>query len=345
MDRPSSTSSSEPLPAAPRRGLAWLLALLLAAGAVLAMHLHWHAQGYRAAIVDSKGLWALQRERATRDTENVVVLLGASRIQAAIDMDHLQALAPGYRPLMLAVNGTYPLAVLRDLAHDEEFRGTVICDIEANAFLPQFLPLQQQYVDYFHLTWTPSWKFHRRALDHWQRATVLGDPRYSAVATLRHALQGTQPFRDYARMRADRSMDIDFEKADPAAVRRHFAETLAGNIELWREIRPTPDAWVEALQPVFEWAAMIEARGGRVLFYQSPLHGSHVALWDAVYPPEDYWQRFVARSPFPVLDGRAHPVLDAFDLPDESHLDYREKPAFTEAWLAAIRELDLMQQR
>jgi hypothetical protein len=345
MDRPSSTSSSEPPRAARRDGLAWLLALALAAGVVLAMHLHWQQQGYRAAIVDSKGLWALHRERATGGEDTALVLLGASRIQAAIDMDLLRELAPGHRPLMLAVNGTYPLAVLRDLAHDDDFRGVVVCDIESNAFLPQFLPLQQQYVDYFHETWTPSWKFHRRVLDHWQHATVLGDPRYSAVATLRHALLGTQPFRDYARMRADRSTDIDFAAADPEAVRRHFAETLAGNIDLWREIRPTPEAWVEALQPVFEWAAMIEARGGRVLFYQSPLHGSHVALWDAVYPPADYWQRFVELSPFPVLDGRAHPVLDAFALPDESHLDYRDKPAFTAAWLEAIRELGLLPER
>jgi hypothetical protein len=345
MDRPSSTSSSEQARPALRYGLAWLLALALAAGAVLGMHLHWQQRGYRAAIVDSKGLWALQREHANRDADTALVLLGASRIQAAIEMDHLQALAPGYRPLMLAVNGTYPLAVLRDLAHDDDFRGVVVCDVESNAFLPQFIPLQQPYVDYFHESWTPSWKFHRFVLDHWQRATVLGDPRYSAVATLRHAVQGTQPFRDYARMRADRSMDIDVGAADPEAVRRHFAETLAGNIVLWREIRPTPEEWVEGLQPVFEWAAMIEARGGRVLFYQSPLHGSHVALWDAVYPPQDYWQRFVELSPFPVLDGRAHPVLDAFELPDESHLDYREKPAFTEAWLAVIRELGVLPTR
>lgn len=337
MDRPSSTSSSERAGSGPSWGLAWLLAVLLCAGALFALDGHWRARGHQPHPVDSMALWAMQRERAYQREPEAMLLLGASRIQAAIDMKHLRGLAPEYRPLMLAVNGTYPMAVLRDLARDEQFRGVVVIDIEANGLLEMFFDLQQPQVDYYRRSYTPSWRLHRTALTRLQRITVLADPRFSGVATLRHLWNGTEPFLNYAQFRADRGTDIDFQSTDSAAVREHFRRGIEDTVAAWQGLRPDPQAWLEQLAPVFEWAQRIEDRGGRVIFYQSPLSGGHVEVWDQVYPPSEYWDRFVAASPFPVLDGRRIERLSRFELPDESHLDFRDKVAFTEAWWAELQ--------
>lgn len=337
MDRPSSTSSSEPSAGTPAWGRAWLLALLLCAGLLFALDGHWRARGHQPGPVDSMALWAMQRERAYQRDPEALLLLGASRIQAAIDLKHLRGLAPEYRPLMLAVNGSYPMAVLRDLAQDEQFRGVVVIDIEANGLLQMFFDLQQPQVDYYRRSYTPSWRLHQLALTRIQRSTVLADPRFSAVASLRHLWNGTEPFLNYARFLADRSTAIDFQETDAEAVRAHFQRGIEANVAAWQDVRPNPQTWLQQLAPVFDWAQRIEDRGGRVIFYQSPLSGGHVAMWDQVYPPSEYWDRFVQASPFPVLDGRRSERLARFDLPDESHLDYRDKIAFTEAWWAELR--------
>lgn len=331
MDRPSSTSSSSP-----RWGLAWLLALGLTALALGALEWRWRALGHVPGVVDSKALWAIQRDGAQVQDAVPVLLLGASRIQAAVDPALLDQLAPGHRHFMLAVNGRYPLAVLRDLAADESFTGVVVLDVEANAFLPRFVDLQQPWVEYWHRDYTPSWRWHRQLLTHWQQTSLLADPRFSAVASLRHLVRGTKPQVDYVRRRAHRGTEIDYARTDTVAARAHFRKSLANDIAAWRALRPDPATWLADIEPVFDWARRIEARGGRVVFYQSPLHGTHAELWDAVYPPADYWDHFVATSPFPVLDGRAEPTLQAFELPDDSHLDAHDKAAFTRAWLALM---------
>lgn len=335
---PSSTSSSDR-----RWGWTWALALLLAGLALLAIDRHWRAKGYEARLLDSPALWSIQRDLAYGTDRVPLVFLGASRTQYGFDTGLLRELTPGYRPLMLAVNGLYPLAVLRDLAEDPEFRGVVVCDVETLAFLREYRELQQPWVDYYHRQFTPSWRLHRELLSHWQRASVLGDPRFSWLATLRHAVLGGQPFRDYVVLHDDRSGDIDYTKVDVEAAKRHFEAHAEGNLQ--RMPQREPKEWLADIEPVFDWARAIEARGGRVVFYRSPVSGAQESVMDRWYPPETYWQRFVEQSPVAVLDANAEPRLDATPLPDDSHLDYRDKADYTRAWLAVMRERGLLPPR
>lgn len=325
-------------------GLAWIVALLLAAALVGAVEHYWRAHGYRPNIRDSAQLWSIERDRAVRNGGRTpLVLLGASRIEFGVDMKLLAQLLPRYRPLMLAQNAHYPLAALRDLAADDAFHGVVLCDVEANALVPAYRDMQQPLVDYRRREWAPSWRVHRVLLTDWQRHAVVADPDLGVVASVRRWLAGEAPPRpEYFRFHADRSGDIDYAQTDVAAAKKHFAEVLQQAQDLHGDA--TPDAWRAGLPDIYAWTRRIQARGGSVIFYQSPT-GETLRRIDALrYPPAEYWDRFVAGSPAPVINANAEPSLLRFELPDDSHLDYRDKTGYTQALVAVLLERGLVER-
>ena len=326
---PSSTSSSDTLPRLRWRWV-WLLAILIAASIVVAVEWHWRGLGYRPNIRDSSQLWSLQRDRVYASKKIPLVLLGASRIEFGVDTKLLARMLPKYLPIMLAQNAHYPLAALRDLARDADFHGVVICDIESNGLTETYRDMQQPLVDYYHTQWSPSWHLHRLLLTLWQKYAVVADPQLGVVATLLRLINAqAPPQQEYFRFHADRSGDIDYSKTDVAAARRHFDDMVTqGKVP---HALASADAWVAGLAPVYAWAQQIRARGGEVIFYRSPTSGVLPKAEAIMYPPDQYWNRFVAMSPAPVVDAAAIPTLSAFKQPDDSHLDFRDKPAYTRA--------------
>lgn len=321
--------------------LAWAVALVAASLVLVGVERYWRARGQTPNVLDSPQLWSAEREKVYGEDPRPLVLLGASRTEYGFDMRVLREELPQYRAVMLAVNGLYPLAALRDLAQDPEFRGTILCDVESNAFLREYAGLQQPYVDYYHRHWTPSWRVHRAVLNVWQQTAAISNPEVGAVAALERALTTQPPLQNYVVYHTDRSGDIDYTRTDPEGAKRHFAavaETNVANLP-----KRTPDEWFADIAPVFGWVRAIQARGGRVIFYESPISGLNREIMDRVYPPAQYWNRFAAESPAPVVSARDHPQLAAFPLPDDSHIDYRNKAAYTRAVIGVLKSKGLLQ--
>jgi hypothetical protein len=340
---PLSTSSSNS--ATQPRGrwtAAWVLGLVIATAIVIAAEIHWRALGYVPNIRDSSELWSIQRDRVYSARKIPLVLLGASRIEFAIDTKRLTQLLPHHQPVMLAQNAHYPLATLRDLADDEHFHGVVLCDIESAGLYQMYTDMQQPLVDYYHRQWSPSWHLHRLLLTAWQRRAVVADPDLGATAVALRLLDGKPaPPPDYIRFHADRSGDIDYTRTDPEAAKHHFEMLLAKGKELRALV--APDAWFTGLQEVYEWTKRIEARGGKVIFYQSPTSGAVRGVDATAHPHAIYWDRFVAHSPAAVLDAASDPKLSAFALPDGSHLDFRDKAAYTSALVDVLVNRKLLE--
>lgn len=337
------TNDADIANAQPRRWLvAWIVALAVAALALAGVERYWRAQGQTPNVLDSPQLWSTERDKVYGDSPRPLVLLGASRTEYGFDMATLREELPGYQPVMLAINGLYPLAALRDLAHDPDFRGTVICDVESNAFLTEYAQLQQPHVDYYHRHWTPSWHVHRALLNVWQQAAAISNPEVGAVAMLKLGLtDAPPPPQNYVVYHTDRSGDIDYTRTDPEGAKRHFAavaETNVANLP-----KRTPESWFAEVRPVLDWARAIEAHGGRVIFYESPISGFNRQIMDRVYPPELYWNHFAAASPVAVVSARDYPELVAFPLPDDSHIDYRNKAAYTRTLVAVLKAKGFLQ--
>ena len=338
----SSISSSE---RTPRRNwlLAWAVASALALAIVGAVEWHWRALGFYPTVRDSAQLWSLQRDRVYATDKIPLAILGASRIEFALDMKLLKALLPRYRPVMLAQNAHYPLAALRDLAHDERFHGVVLCDLETSGLFKMLAEMQQPLVDYRRRQWSPSWRVHRLLLNLWQAHTLVANPDLGLVAAAKRLLGDTfHPQPDYFTFYADRSGDIDYTRTNIEAVRKHFFELAADPKN--RQAQVQPQQWFADLADVYEWTRQIQARGGQVIFYQSPTGKELHAIEHERYPPQLYWSRFAAASPAPVLDAADVPALSAFNEPDESHLDFRDKPAYTRALVDTLVERGLLKR-
>jgi hypothetical protein len=330
----SSTSSFN---AVPRRSwlLIWTLAFGVAAAIVGAVEWHWRTLGFYPNVRDSAQLWSLQRDRVYAHDRITLAILGASRIEFALDMKLLKALLPRYRPVMLAQNAHYPLAVLRDLAQDDDFHGVVLCDLETSGLFKSAVDMQQPLVDYRRQQWSPSWRAHRLLLNVWQNHAVVANPDLGLVAAIKRALGDPfHPQPDYFTFYADRGGDIDYMRTDVDAARKHFSE-LAADPKNQRAL-VEPEQWFADLADVYQWTRQIQAHGGEVIFYQSPTGKALHAVEIHRYPPELYWGRFAANAPAHVLDAADVPALSAFVEPDESHLDFRDKPAYTRALVDAL---------
>ncbi len=329
----SSTSNSSLSGSAGRGGrfwlTTWLLAVAVAVVTLVAVEAYWRGRGYVPVILDSRQLWSLQRDRVGSAHGKVLALLGASRTVYGINPKRLRQRLPGYKPVMLAINGHYPLAALRDLAHDPDFNGVVLCDIDAMGLMRESWERQQSYVDYYHRQWSPSWRVHRIVLTRWQRYTVIANPEMGWHDSLRYLFDGGKPFKTFATYYANRSGDVDFSKGNPKAMKRHFAADLDQRIAAFPHV--SPKQWLSDLAPVADWVRAIQSRGGEVIFYQSPTHGLDRQSSDTVLPQAQYWQRLPEVIPAHFLDTMQVPSLARIPQPDDSHFDYRNKNAYTDA--------------
>jgi hypothetical protein len=338
---PSSIFNSEGSRA--RWVLVWALALGIAVAIVGIVEWHWRALGFGPNIRDSTQLWSMQRDRVYATDKIPLAILGASRIEFGIDLPLLKELLPRYRPVMLAQNAHYPLATLRDLAEDERFHGVVLCDLESSGLYKMYTDMQQPLVDYRRRQWSPSWRVHRLLLNLWQSHAVVANPDLGFVAAVKRALgDASRPTPDYFTFYANRSGDIDFTRIDVAAARRHFFELAADPKHLQALVEP--QQWYADLADVYTWTRRIEARGGNVIFYQSPTGKELHAAERQIHPPDLYWNRFAASAPAPVIDAADVPALGAFVEPDESHLDFRDKPAYTRALVDTLVARGLLQR-
>jgi len=167
-----------------RRVLTALFTALVLAGSMLyGVERHWRNRGYSPILVDTPDLWSLQRAKASSASLRPLVFLGASRTLYAIDRDTARARLPHLEPVMLAMDGRYPLATLRDLAADEDFRGIVVCDIDAAGFAAPSLDMQQPEVEFYRHQFSPSRAAHRLLLNHWQLNAVIARSDFSLLRT------------------------------------------------------------------------------------------------------------------------------------------------------------------
>jgi hypothetical protein len=309
----------------------WLCALVLAGVPLATAEWYWRTHGYAPGLIDSRLLWSVQRDRvADRGGDGVALaLVGTSHMQYSVDPERLRERLPRYRPVMLAISGKQPVAVLRDLAGDPGFRGIALVDVDADGLRKVAWEDQEPYVRYYHDGWTPSWKLHRLALNRWQTTAVIANPDMGWRASLHRLFGGPAPFRNYTGLFADRAGAIDFARTDPARIRERFADGLEKRIAASR--MPDPARWLEDLQPLRQWIEAIRARGGDVIVYHSPGGGLPVRTEERLLPRARYWDRLAATMPGHFLNALDEPALMRFPLPDDSHHDRRDRAAYTDA--------------
>src|SRR5256885_4205826 len=116
-----------PIPPAPWRGIAVVVTIVVIT-ATVAWELYARSVGYRPCLNDNSDLCALRRRAVEPES---LVVIGDSRGWYDVDLDEFEK-GLGKRPIQLASGGMCGFPILKDLADDENFHGTIIC-----AFVPR----------------------------------------------------------------------------------------------------------------------------------------------------------------------------------------------------------------
>ena len=313
-------------------GFIWLSGLLLFEG-------YLRDQGHLPSIIDSSQLWAQERSRT--DGSDAVVFIGASRTLYGIDLRTVGEVIPGSKPVMLALNGAYPMATLKALADDTGFNGTLLVDVDARGLSESNWDAQSAKNHYFEQDWTPNWAIHRRLLNALQRHWVFLTPRLGAFPLLKSAItDAPAPCLAHDSLSAQREGFLNFDRVSAAGLSEMFRVGLVEDLALHPP--PSEEHWLRALAPVKKWVQMIEARGGRVIFFVPPVSGHQATLAEAAYPFARYWQRFITEYGLQGWHYRESDVFTALDLPDNSHVDASQKAEYTRLLLMELKGRGLL---
>ncbi|HZT57749.1 MAG TPA: hypothetical protein VFA21_03900 [Pyrinomonadaceae bacterium] len=296
-----------------------LLVLLLLGG----WEVFWRTRGFEPSVSDDARLWSAARHRVRPDS---VVLVGSSRMHAGVHPSDFQQ-ATGILPVQLAVNGGMSYPVLENLARDQSFRGTVICDLsEAEVTTGMTTYLETGFVNSYEHE-TLAGRAESRLQMFAQAHLVLASPQLSPPLLEAAALQGRlpAPATSPATVGEDRTLYLDFTKADLEKLRPKIADmTVAQGPDI------SPEEFVARARRFVSLAEKIEARGGRVVFVRFP---TSELLWERLekaYPKASYWDEFARRTHVQTVHFKDYPELQ-FDCPDYVHLDMRDAPRFTSA--------------
>ncbi|MEQ9400310.1 MAG: hypothetical protein RJQ04_14195 [Longimicrobiales bacterium] len=333
----SSTSSSRLPEGRWGRTLVLAAVLTLAAGAAIETVLR--AQGFRPGFPESPGLWSYHRARAV-GTEPVV-LLGFSRMQLGVDPAVLEE-EFGRPVLQLAVNATSPMPILADLAADERFAGTVwISVLEGDLFEHQ--GEASAYVRHFREN--PSnlnRELNRDAARFLTANLAMRSSQARLLAWWESWLRGLPNDAPYVVMRADRYRAADYQAhADLPGLRDYIRGAWDDFLDPWAEWAERPDApqiFADSVAMLRQRVEAIEERGGEVVLIRLPVSGPLRDREYRLFPREDYWEYLVGETGATAVHFEDYEEFAGLSLPDDSHLDARDAPAFTRSLARIVQE-------
>jgi hypothetical protein len=343
-----------PIPPAPWRGITVVITIVVIA-ATTAWEMYARSLGYRPTLNDNADLWTLRRRSVQPES---IVIIGDSRGWFDLDLDELQR-GLGKRPVQLAMGGGCAYPMLKDLADDQNFHGTIICSVVPRLFFapPGSPPLVN--------TEKMVQRSHSQTLA--QRAgQYLAFPLEERVAflkqedlTLNDLLEklpipnrpgALVPPRDppyFQTLDRERRARMWEKCAEPGS-------ELAKRIQqIWIPLFTTPppptyipkDVFLAGIAKAIETrfqetvAAIkkIRARGGKIIFVRFPCSGGLKELEDHDTPRAQTWDPLLKATGVPGIYYSDFPELSGFNCPEWSHLSAGDSVEFSKRLLPYLR--------
>jgi len=306
----------------------WLLAVCLVVLVVVAWERVLLQAGFEPAYTDNRALWLSSRHRLSQPDASAIAILGASRVQRAIDVGVLSEQLN--RPIVqLAVEGSSGLPVLENLAADPRFNGTVVFSV------------------------APAFSFNRRLrkLDlglqgHWIRAYMrqsrsrrmeqelslfaLGLFAFrSADASISRIVTevidtGEMPGPFYKKTYRNRFVQIDQSKLEGEAKPDGIVEMYRSNSEAYEQ-----KGFSEVLEYFSTLVDILKAKGSRVYVLRLPSGGAVLDYERQEYPPDRFWTLMQRHVDAQYIHFEDYPELDGYLSPDGSHIAAEKAGDFT----------------
>jgi hypothetical protein len=342
-----------PIPQVPWRGLTVIVVLIVIAAAS-AWEFYCRAIGYGPTLNDNEDLWTMTRRRVKPES---VVIIGDSRGWYDLDLDELEK-GLGKRPVQLAMGGGCPYPVLADLAHDENFHGTIVCSVVPRLFVapPGTPPMEiAEKAVRRSRTQTPAQRASQYlVMPLEERVAFLKQEELTLDDLLKRLPIPNRPgalvpprlppyFGTLDRERRARMIE---ECARPGKLQSTIQQ-------IWLPLfsPPPPPSYIpkeefmakmrEAIEARFrDTTAAVEklrARGGRIVFVRLPVSGELKALENRTAPRSQIWEPLLKRTGVPGIHFEDYPELSSFNCPEWSHLSAGDSVEFSKRLVPYLR--------
>jgi hypothetical protein len=299
------------------------------------------ALGYYHQVYAADESWILAFARVPRAS---TVVLGTSRIQAALEPDAWRSVMGGSAPVDLALPGNSPLPVFEYLADSTDYRGLVVVEIlplEAFDATQQGAARGIGLIHRFnHDRVSPASLSESWLQVHLLQYLVFRSPELLPSFVIKQVGKGSLlPQPGVLHMHPDRFGPIaqhPLLATHPWDPRRGFY-TITHTIAEHAGRPATPEEFAALVARYARAAAAIRARGGKVVFVYLAACGSRLEVEERRYPRARYWDAFVSRVPGIAVASADVPELSRFDCWDGSHIDAADAPAFSRALASTIK--------
>ena len=293
-------------------------------------------------VHDTPERWLQQRERAARLGDNGILLLGASRIQAGIDLPTLRQ-ATGADAVQLAISANPVLPVFEHLSRDDDVTGLVVVSLTAENLYEFTRDSQAEHYTRLYDQRRHGTSVAYAPLEGWLQGQV--DSLLVSKATgfhpfmLMDGLRG--PAQRYVRTLPDRSQKIDYRMVDrEQAYEARLAKYVSAD-QIVHQAHPDFDDRVAVLNSAVR---RIQDRGGRVVLVRFPSSKGIWAADEIRHPKAEYWDRLAELTDATAIHFMDHPSLRAHDLPDGVHMDQQHTVVFTAALARLLPPASLNRQ-
>ena len=305
------------------------------AAALLTVENYWRGKGFEPSVTDNPALWGHHRVAAKALPPDGVALVGSSRMQVGFHPATFRKMFPGRELVNLSMAANMPGGVLEDLANDEDFRGTVICDLNASHLYPQQYDAGRELAEQGRAA-GPGGRWAAFFAAQAQGRMACLQPNVGWRRTLEKWLGGREPSPSYRRVLLDRSRPTDYAGLPEKTRRRVREGRVAKTRGRTYAARDFPE-WRGHAVRLGELVTKIRDRGGDVAFVRFPTTAEHWAATAGSYPRERFWDRLRRYTGARTVHFRDLPETRDLKCPDTSHLDAADAPRFTEA---ILKELD-----
>ena len=322
----SSTSNSDL--AEPRWGYVWAVALLLVGAIAGGWELLVRDAGLGPAYVDNKTLWADTRHRLNKQGQDAIVLLGASRMQRAVDVNTM--IDRFDRPVFqLSVEGSSYLPVLENLAVDPRISGTVVVSIAPAFTFNRLLSQldqggQSKYLRHY------SKQSYARRLE--QRLTLFLQghvafraPRARPTVVVPELMKsGTLPSLGFNTIFRNRVVHVNYDLMPGDNTDEGIAAHYVRNVEPY-----TRAEFESVVRYIATIVRMLRQKGADVYFVRLPSAGAVQTLEHEHFPREQFWGVLEKNVDATFVHYADYPELEGFLSKDGSHIDSAHIVEFT----------------
>lgn len=327
----------------PRIALAVAIAVVIG---VAAWEVTCRSWGYRPGLDDTNDLWVEARRTVKPDS---TVIIGSSRALFGLDLNALEA-GLGTRPVQLALVGSCPYPVLRHLADDATFHGTVICDIVPGLLVVPYMapPYKnaEKAVKRLHTQSWSQWAGLHLSIPLELTFACLQQEDLNLAALLRHVPLPDRPKAQIGPALPPHFSTIDRDRRTWMRPEVLTDQTLCDRVKYgWPPLftPPPKPSWIpegpfgefmgklfnERFVDMAKAVSDLRTRGGKVVFVRMPSSGELRQLEERLTPRAAVWDRLLKDTGSPGIWFEDHPELTGFECPEWSHLSAADSVEFT----------------